>query len=196
MRGKSPSIVTIACTSSTTTPERRSGRIARAYDESTKTWLLASDASGGADGDAPDARELTVDDAVASLLAKTATVVDVRDQFAFGMESVNGCVNVPLRRAEGSKLSPTYIALSRDAFAESLAAACPSPDVPLIFVGSDDVDERADVAAAHALSAGFRDVAVVPDTVSAWLKRFTASGRPKSARRRCVQDRSPHRRRL
>ena len=151
----------------------------RAYDESTKTWLLASDASGGADDDAPDARELTVDDAVASLLAKTATVVDVRDQFAFGMESVNGCVNVPLRRAEGSKLSPTYVALSRDAFTESLAAACPSPDVPLIFVGSDDVDERADVAAAHALSAGFRDVAVVPDTVSAWLKRFTASGAPK-----------------
>ena len=129
--------------------------------------------------DASDARELAVDDAVASLLAKTATVVDVRDHFAFGMESVNGCVNVPLRRAEGSKLSPTYIALSRDAFAESLAAACPSPDVPLIFVGSDDVDERADVAAAHALSAGFRDVAVVPDTVSAWLKRFTASGAPK-----------------
>jgi len=146
----------------------------RAYDESTKKWLLASDAP-----DALEAPEITVEDAVARLLAKTATVVDVRNQYAFGMESVNGCVNVPLRRAEGSKLSPTYIALSRDAFIESLAAARPSPDGPLIFVGSDDVDERADVAAAHARSAGFRDVAVVPDTVASWLKRFTASGKPK-----------------
>jgi len=53
-------------------------------------------------------------------------------------------------------------------------------EMRIVFVGGDDDDERAETAASYVSSSltDF-DVAVVEDSVPAWLKQFTASGKPK-----------------
>jgi hypothetical protein len=95
------------------------------------------------------------------------------------MESVNDVINVPLRRAEGSKLSPTYTIVEKDTFTHALASVAANKNQPLIFVGDDSPDERAQIAAQYALSARYEDVSIVLDSVPQWLKKFTASGKPK-----------------
>ena len=147
-----------------------------AYDVAKKKWLLASASD---DDDAPPAREIPLEEAVERVSRKSSTLVDVRNQFMFRAEAVDHGVNVPLRRAEGSKLSPVYSVLGRDAFVQALETARIAKDRSIIFVGGDDVDENAETAAAYASLAGYEDVSIVRETVSQWLKRFTASGKPK-----------------
>lgn len=156
--------------------------IPSAYDASTKSWLLA--APPGVD----DIKLMSTAETVEQLLTKKIVVVDVRNQFAFRAESINGTLNIPVRSATGSKLSPTYALYGRDAYFESFESAMrearskfPALDEMLIaFVGGDDDDERAETAASYVLNSSTDfDVAVVEDSVSAWLKQFTASGKPK-----------------
>ena len=141
-----------------------------------KSWLLTSSQDGE---DAPVASDISVEEAVERLLSESSMVIDVRNQFLFRTEAVDKCVNIPVRRAEGSKLSPTYVIVGKDAFIEALEASGVAKDRSVVFVGGEDVDEQAGIAARYAAAAGFQDVAIVRDTVAQWLKRFTASGKPK-----------------
>ena len=147
-----------------------------AYDVTNKSWLLTSSQDGE---DAPVASDISVEEAVERLLSESSMVIDVRNQFLFRTEAVDKCVNIPVRRAEGSKLSPTYVIVGKDAFIEALEASGVAKDISVVFVGGEDVDEQAEIAARYAAAAGFQDVAIVRDTVAQWLKRFTASGKPK-----------------
>jgi rhodanese-related sulfurtransferase len=147
-----------------------------AYDVTNQIWLLSAPMS---DSGAIALTAISVDDAVQRLLSKSSMVIDVRNPYAFNMESVNGVINVPLRRAEGSKLSPTYAIVGKDAFAQALASIAADKAQSLIFVGDESPDERSEIAAQHALSAGYTDVLIVVDSVPQWLKKYTASGKPK-----------------
>jgi len=156
--------------------------IPSAYDASTKSWRLA--APPGAD----DVKLMSTAETVEQLLAKRIVVVDVRNQFAFRTESIDGTLNIPVRSATGSKLKPTYALFGRDAYLESFESAMlearskyPALDeMRIVFVGGDDDDERAETAASYVSSSlNDFDVAVVEDSVPAWLKQFTASGKPK-----------------
>ena len=63
-----------------------------AYDVTNQIWLLSAPMS---DSGAIALTAISVDDAVQRLLSKSSMVIDVRNPYAFNMESVNGVINVP-----------------------------------------------------------------------------------------------------
>jgi len=95
------------------------------------------------------------------------------------MEAVNGAVNIPLRDNEGTKLAPIFVPVTKESFAEALKNKISSADAHIVVVGGDDADELAEIAGRYVFEAGFTNVAIVKESVSQWLKQFTASGKRK-----------------
>lgn len=143
------------------------------YDVPTKKWKLLSKSG-------PALEEMSVESAVEALLAKNIVVIDVRNDVEFRKEAVSGVANIPLRANEGTKLAPIFVPVTKDAFVETLKSKVRNPEsTKLVFVGGDDADEVAEIAARHAVEAGYANVAIVKDSVAQWLKQFTASGKRK-----------------
>ena len=142
------------------------------YDHVEKKWKLIAPTGPALD-------EISVENAVESVLAKSVVLIDVRNQSEFRMEAVNGAVNIPLRDNEGTKLAPIFVPVSKESFAESLKNKVSNADAHIVVVGGDEADELAEIAGRYVFEAGFTNVVIVKESVSQWLKQFTASGKRK-----------------